>query len=80
MGDAERTLWRAVLQQAYEDAEGTPLNDETGSESIVSSRARQYLRADNLQEAEYLERVCEFAGIPVDRVILWARQRFAQAA
>jgi hypothetical protein len=72
----ERKLWRAVLTQAFEDAEATSIDYENGLEPFESSRARQYLRADNLQEAEHFKLVCEYADIPSDRVILWARQRY----
>lgn len=80
MSDPERSLWRAVLVQAFEDAEMTPNGDENGSEPFESSRARQYLRADNFKEAEHLHLVCEFADIPADRVISWARERYPLAA
>jgi hypothetical protein len=79
--DAERRLWRAVLGQAYEDAEGTPIADETSEgQPRAASRARRYLRADSSFEAANLAMVCEFAELPADRIILWARQRFALAA
>ncbi len=81
MCDAERKLWRAVLGQAYEDAEGTPTVDETSVEDPIETlRARRYLRADSPFEAADLVMVCDFAGLPADRIILWARQRFALAA
>ena len=80
MGDAERKLWRGVLAQAHQDAEGTPVVDEIAQEPLVVSRARQYLRADSEFDGANLAIVCEFADIPADRLILWARQRFAQAA
>jgi hypothetical protein len=80
MTDAERKLWRAVLAQAHQDAEGTPLVDEIAQEPLVASRARHYLRADSEFDGANLAIVCEFADIPADRLILWARQRFAQAA
>ncbi len=79
MVDAERNLWRAVLGQAYQDAEMTPIDDETFPEPVVASRARSYLRADSASDGANLAIVCGFAGIPADRLILWARQRFAQA-
>jgi hypothetical protein len=72
---SERKLWRAVLVQAFVDAEMTPIGDETGWKPFES--ARQYLRADNFEEAEHLKLVCDFADVPADRVILWARQRYA---
>jgi hypothetical protein len=80
VGDGERRLWRAVLEQAYEDAEMTPLGDETGSEPVESLRARRYLRADSPFEAANLELVCEFADLPADRVFAWARQHYSLAA
>ena len=80
MGDAERKLWRAVLGQAHEDAESTPMAEETAEEPLEASRARRYLRADSAFDAANLAIVCEFADVPPDRLILWARQRFAQAA
>ena len=80
MGDPERKLWRAVLGQAYEDAEMSPVGDGTTPEPLDTSRARCYLRADSAFDGCNLGIVCGFAGIPADRLILWARQRFAQAA
>ncbi len=81
MCDAERKLWRAVLGQAYEDAEGTPTVDETSVEDPIETlRARRYLRADSPFEAADLVMACDFAGLPADRIILWARQHFALAA
>jgi hypothetical protein len=80
MSDPERSLWRAVLAQAFEDAETAANSDESGSEPFESSRARQYLRADNFKEAEHLHLVCEFADISADRVISWARERYPLAA
>jgi len=76
----ENKVWRAVLTQAFEDAETSPNGDESAPEPSECSRARQYLRADNLKEAEHLKLVCEYAEIPADRVILWARQRYPRAA
>jgi hypothetical protein len=80
MSDPERGLWRAVLAQAFEDAELTPIGDECVPEPIESSMAREYLRADDLNEAAHLRLVCGFAEIPVDRVISWARRRYPRAA
>jgi hypothetical protein len=79
--DAERRLWRAVLGQAYEDAEGMPAADEISAEEPLETlRARRYLRADSPFEAVDLAIVCQFAGLPADRIIFWARRRFALAA
>lgn len=76
----EKKVWRAVLTQAFEDAEMATASDENGSELFERSRARQYLRADNLEEAEHLKLVCEYAEVPADRVISWARRRYPPAA
>jgi hypothetical protein len=74
----ERKLWRAVLEQAYTDAE-LPLSlDE--SEPVERNLARRFLRADSPHEAQNLDVVCEFADVPADRVVLWARQRYPLAA
>jgi hypothetical protein len=80
MVEGERKLWRAVLGQAYEDAEMHAVGEETGLEPIECTRARRYLRADSSHEAINLEFVCEFADIPADRVVLWARQHYPLAA
>lgn len=81
MCNAERKLWRAVLGQAYEDAEGTPTADETcAEEPLETLRARRYLRADSSFEAADLAMVCQFADLPADRIISWARRRFVLAA
>ena len=80
MGDAERRLWRAVLGQAHEDAERTPLAEETAEEPLETSRARRYLRANSAFDAANLAIVCEFADVPADRVFLWARRHYPLAA
>src|SRR5260370_24156119 len=72
----ERKLWRAVLYQAFEDGEMTPIDGETGAEPLEASRARRYLRADSPFEAAALKLVCDFADLPADRVILWARRQY----
>ena len=74
----ELKLWRAVLEQAYVDAE-LPLSSD-GSESMERTLARRFLRADGASEAKDLNRVCEFADVPADRVMLWARKRYPLAA
>ncbi len=74
----ERKLWRAVLEQAYQDAE-LPLSAD-GSEPIERMRACRFLRADTRQEAAGLKLVCDFAEVPVDRLLLWARRRYPLAA
>ena len=73
----ERKVWRAVLTQAFEDAELAPNDEGIALETLECSRAREYLRADNLEEAEHLRLVCDYAEIPADRLILWARRRYA---
>jgi hypothetical protein len=77
MSNSERNLWRAVLEQAYEDAELHAVAGEAGTEPFESVRARRYLRADSLFEEDNLKLVCEFANVPADRVVLWARQRYS---
>ena len=76
----EHKLWRAVLEQAYEDAEmwaDCPASVPSPGERI---KARRYLRADSAHERSGLETVCEYADVPADRVILWARRRYKFAA
>src|SRR5713101_5375606 len=72
----EKRVWRAVLTQALEDAESTPVGDETAVEPLEASRARRYLRADSPFEAEDLKLVCDLADLPADRVFLWARRQY----
>jgi hypothetical protein len=74
----ELKLWRAVLEQACVDAE-LPLASD-GSESMERALARRFLRADGASEVKDLNRVCEFADVPADRVILWTRKRYPFAA
>ncbi len=74
----ERKLWRAVLQQAYADAE-LPLSSD-GSEPIERTLARRFLRADSPFETEDLKLVCDFAELPADRVYLCARKQYPLAA
>ncbi|SRR5216684_3779651 len=52
----ERKLWRAVLTQAFEDAEMTPVGEEAEGEPLEAPRARRYLRADSPFEAQDLKR------------------------
>ena len=80
MDEAECSLWRAVLIQAYEDAEMIPLGDGSEAEPRECAKARRFLRADSAFEAGNLALVCEFAEMPADRVYLWARQRYSLAA
>lgn len=75
---SEQKLWRAVLEQAYEDAE------DRGDEGLdivpLPQRcARDFLRASSRQDAADLEFVCAGAELPMDRVTAWARKHFALA-
>ncbi len=74
----ERKVWRAVLVQAYLDAE-LPLCED-GSEPIERTVARRFLRGDSLFETEDLKLACDFADLPADRILLWARRRYPLAA
>lgn len=76
---SERKLWRAVLEQAYADAELTA-SERTDFEPVERKQARRFLRADSPFEQANLELVCDFADIPADRVIPWARRRYPIAA
>jgi hypothetical protein len=80
MSASERKLWRAVLEQAYEDAETGPTGNAEDWESAECFKARRYLRGDSPFEAGDLKLVCEFADLPVDRIISWARRQYATAA
>lgn len=71
----ERKIWRAVLEQAFADAEGTAEPDpDSGLATQVI--ARRFLRGAGPCEAELLALVCDFAEVPYDRVVLWARKRY----
>ncbi len=72
----ELKVWRAVLEQAYQDAELSACLETDGAESSECTKARRYLRADSPHEAANLKLVCDFADVPADRVISWARQRY----
>jgi hypothetical protein len=76
----ERRLWRAVLVQAYQDAEGIAIEVGTALAPIQCERAQRYLRADSVLEKEDLSLVCDFANVPADRVYAWARRRYPVAA
>jgi hypothetical protein len=77
---AEHRLWRAVLEQAYVDAESGPdasdaqADDGDGSHECL--RARCYLRGDSKPDAAALDAVCSFAEVPADRVLNWARRNY----
>jgi hypothetical protein len=77
---AENRLWRAVLEQAYVDAEsGADAGDaqtDDGDGSHECLRARCYLRGDSKPDAAALVAVCSFAEIPADRLLNWARRNY----
>jgi hypothetical protein len=74
----ERKLWRAVLGQAYADAQLPPYAD--GEEPGVRASARAFLRADGSLAEVLLKDICESAAVPFDRVVLWARKQYPLAA
>lgn len=74
----ERMLWRAVLGQAYADAQLPLLAD--GAEPLERTWARSFLRADEPLEKAVLKRICDLADVPCDRVVLWARKQYSVAA
>ena len=76
----ERRVWRGVLEQAYLDAELSLGVEEDDELFIEQERARRFLRADTPSEEDELKLVCDFAAIPFDRVVLWARKRYPLAA
>ena len=74
----ENRLWRAVLQQAYDDAE-LPEDLANDFEPALRIQARGYLRADS-GFAAALKLICDYADVPADRVVLWARRHYRIAA
>jgi hypothetical protein len=76
----ETKLWRAVLGQAYDDAEMWADCPESAASPADRLKARRYLRADSAHEFTGLGTVCEYADVPADRVVLWARRRYQLAA
>jgi hypothetical protein len=78
---AENRLWRAVLEQAYADAESLSdaVSDNADDGPPERTRARCYLRGDGKQEAAALTMVCGFAEIPADRVLNWARRNYPRS-
>jgi len=80
MAEPERSVWRAVLTQAYEDAETAPTGEESGADPLECAKARRFLRAESSFEAANLAFVCEFADLPADRIFSWARRRYPLAA
>jgi hypothetical protein len=51
-----------------------------GSELMERTLARRFLRADGASETADLELVCDFADVPLDRLLLWARRSYPLAA
>ena len=74
----ETRLWRAVLDQAYADAEQPQMPD--APEPLERMQARRFLRADTSHDHECLKDVCESADVPLDRVVNWARKQYRIAA
>ena len=73
----EQKLWRAVLEQAYLDAEMlTPGTDVSPKEYL---RARHFLCAEDSEDAMILALLCDLAELPADRIVVWARRRYAVA-
>lgn len=73
----EVRFWRGVLNQAYADAE-LPLEVESEEELFIEQiRARRFLRGDTPGEKEELRLVCDYAELPFDRVVTWARKHYA---
>ena len=78
MSEGERKLWLAVLEQAYWDAEMLSIGEEADYQPFERARARRYLRAASPFESGNLVLVCEFADVPADRVVSWARKRYPE--
>ena len=80
----EHRLWRAVLEQAYADAELRREFDHDADDCADGPperlRARAYLRGDSKPDAASLSLVCSFAEIPVDRVLNWARKNYPRSS
>lgn len=70
----EQKLWRAVLEQAYVDAESPSGDPDVSPKEHM--RARTFLCAEEPEAAVILALVCDFAEIPADRIVLWARRRY----
>lgn len=79
---SEVRLWRGVLNQAYADAEPSPEVEAEDEDSlfIEQIRARRFLRADAPGERDELRLVCDYAEVPFDRVVTWARKHYAPSA
>jgi hypothetical protein len=76
----ENKLWRAVLEQAYQDAELWASYGELVPAPAERTKALRYLCADSAHESAGLAIVCDYADVPVDRVVSWARRRYHFAA
>lgn len=77
---AEHRLWRGVLNQAYGDAE-LPVEAESEDQLFIEQiRARRFLRAHTPEEEEGLRLVCDYAEVPFDRLVTWARKHYAPPA
>lgn len=79
MPTPENKLWRAVLEQAYTDAELWADCEDNGDGPKERIQARRYLRGDGAQEGANLALVCDFAAVPADRVTTWARKKYPQS-
>jgi hypothetical protein len=71
---SDRRLWRAVLEQAFADAElptcsFAAAGEGESFEPVERKQARRFLRADSPHEQANLELVCEFADIGADQVL-----------
>ena len=75
---AERRLWRGVLNQAYADAEPSPGGEAEDEDAlfIEQIRARRFLRGDTPGERDELRLVCDYAEVPFDRLVTWARKHY----
>jgi hypothetical protein len=76
----ENKLWRAVLGQAHSDAEMWADCDADVPSPAERIKARRYLRADSAHEAAGLAIVCDYADVPADRVVAWARRHYKLAS
>lgn len=64
----EMMLWKKVLEQAYHDALGRGRD---------ASLAQSWLRGDTQEQRFDLVLVCDFADVPLDRMISWAQRKWA---
>lgn len=75
---SEQKLWRAVLEQAYADAEHVA-HDSFDFVPPWRRRAQEFLGAKTGADAADLAFVCGGAQIPMDRVTAWARTHYSSA-